>query len=413
MNYCIINAYGRSNRGDSVLLDECISEIRKRDSNAKISCALFYGVEEAVCVYPDIDWSLRIGNSRMSGLLGRFETIFYMLIAFLCGYKIFSFLLGVLPIEQRKTFNSIKKSDVVVSAPGGYIHDTNFAYYIALFHVYLGVFFKKKVILAPQSYGPISSKLGRYFAGFVMNKCLAVCSREYYSHEFLEKDLKLRKEILYRCGDSAFFNTNEGTELPDICDEYEKILKGSRSILGITVVGWSFPHRKDPARDYENYVKSLAIVVDRLVEKYDVVPVVFNQVDGDLDTARKLKSMCQSVVYVDEKSREPECLRPLIACSKIFIGTRFHSCIFAMMEGVPTTAISYLPKTEFIMKDLGFERKFVDICDINIGKIIEIVGWDIENIDAAKEKLNENLVQYRIKFKTLSDVLKITDGIEV
>ncbi len=404
MKFCIVNAYGRSNRGDSVLLDECISEIRAYDNEAKISCALFYGVDEALSVYPDINWSIRIGNSRTKGILGRIETISYMMIALLSTVKCFSFLISILPKDQQTTFLSIRNVDVVVSAPGGYIHDTNFAYYVALLHIYLGILMKKKVILAPQSYGPIQSKFGRWIASHVLSKCNAVCSRELYSHNFLANELSVPNGVLRRCGDSAFFNYRENSNFPNVSDEYKKILFGEQRILGITVVGWSFPHRKNAAEDYERYVTAFARAVDEIAFRHNLKPVVFNQVDGDMSTARILQSKCKSEVYVDSVSREPELLRPLISRSFVFVGTRFHSCIFAMMEGVPTMAISYLPKTEFIMKDIGFSDKYVDINSVDVDKIVKCVSWDVENPEEARLILSEKLKLYRDKFGRLSDV---------
>jgi len=410
MKYFIVNAYGRSNRGDSVLLDECISEVRRFDPSGEISCSLFYGVDDAAAVYPDINWSLRIGNSTRRGLVGRLETLFYMFISLLAVFPLLRFLIKLLPIEQQNTFKGVLASDYVISAPGGYIHDTNFSYYVALVHIYLGVALNKRVILAPQSYGPIRSKFGRLVASFVLSKCDAVCSREGYSHQFLKSTLFLDDGILRRCGDSAFFNPNEINTLPDIDDEYQSVLKGSKRILGLTVVGWNFPHRANPAEDYHNYLKSFARAIDRLSIDFDLQPIVFNQVDGDRETACKLKDLCAVDVYVDGVSREPEYLRPLISQSYVFIGTRFHSCIFAMMENVPTMAISYLPKTEFIMKDLGFSDRFVDINSVDEGLLYSVVENYLSDIDKAKIDLDAKLCIYRGEFGTLGSVLRDVRG---
>ena len=47
MKFMIVNAFGRSNRGDSVLLDECIHEIRAKFPDAEIAGAVFEGIEAA------------------------------------------------------------------------------------------------------------------------------------------------------------------------------------------------------------------------------------------------------------------------------------------------------------------------------------------------------------------------------
>ena len=47
MKFMIVNAFGRSNRGDSVLLDECIHEIRAKFPDAEIAGAVFEGIDAA------------------------------------------------------------------------------------------------------------------------------------------------------------------------------------------------------------------------------------------------------------------------------------------------------------------------------------------------------------------------------
>ncbi len=44
-HYLIVNAFGRSNRGDSVLLDQCIDQIRIADPSAKITGVVFEDVD--------------------------------------------------------------------------------------------------------------------------------------------------------------------------------------------------------------------------------------------------------------------------------------------------------------------------------------------------------------------------------
>jgi len=52
MKVVIINAYGRSNRGDAVLLDECISDVLSVWPEADIGCVVFEGIESAIETHP-------------------------------------------------------------------------------------------------------------------------------------------------------------------------------------------------------------------------------------------------------------------------------------------------------------------------------------------------------------------------
>lgn len=406
MNFFIVNAYGRSNRGDSVLLDECISEIKFAHQDSHISGALFEGISGAKNVHPDVNWSERIGNVEGKGVISRLLTLFYMFISLISLVKLFSFLRLFLPRQQRATLEGIIKSDALVSAPGGYIHDTNFAYIVAIFHIYLGCILKKKVFLAPQSIGPLESRFSKLITSFVLSRVDIICARESYTYDFLLNKLKLNSDIIVKCGDSAFWNFNERA----FDDEVETIFTDldvpeGKKILGLTFVGWTFPHAESPDELYNLYVSKMAQVIDYLVQKYDVAPVVFNQVDGDIPTAEACRKLCNSEIYIDKVSREPDILRAAIRKSDVFIGTRFHSCIFSMMAGRPTFAISYLPKTEFIMNDLGLNDRYTKIEDFNVEYVIKKISSDIENLKAAENKIEESVQGYREKYPRLSDVM--------
>ena len=71
MKFMIVNAFGRSNRGDSVLLDECIHEIRAKFPDAQIAGAVFEGIGDAEAVHPTVQWSERIGNTVGGGAANR------------------------------------------------------------------------------------------------------------------------------------------------------------------------------------------------------------------------------------------------------------------------------------------------------------------------------------------------------
>ena len=413
MKYFIVNAYGRSNRGDSVLLDECIQEIRAVDPGAEISGAVFHGVEEISEIHPDINWSERLGNVVGSGIVGRILSLYCLLVS---GFVIFTrWKWGAcfLPARQKKTVLGLFDCDVVVSAPGGYIHDTNSAYVIALYHLYLSVWLGKRTLLAPQSYGPMHSALGLAATRYIFKRVGAICSREEYSHDFVAKKLGITGAKLFRCGDSAFWNARESDAFPNLQNDLSEALSDGRKVLGITFVGWTFPHQENPKALYEKYINNMAEVIDHMAERYGLTPVVFNQVDNDRKTALLVKKLCKSTVIVDEESREPEILRSMMSRSTVFLGTRFHSCIFSMMEGIPTFAIAYLPKTRYILNDLNMHSDSIDIQCIESETVIKRLSKYMDDLPAAKKDLARNLEDYREKFLRFSDVLSGFMSIDV
>lgn len=408
MKVTIVNAYGRSNRGDSVLLDECINEIKNKVFEAEISGAVYEGIADINKIHPDIFWSERIGNNSYGGILGRIITLFYVFISIISTIKIFEKLHLILPINQRKTFNNIRQADILISAPGGYIHDTNFAYFIALLHIWLGSRFQAKVILAPQSIGPIDKDFSKFFARKTFEKCDVICARESYTYNFLINDIKLSRDIVFQTGDSAFWNFFVNNNKDMIDDVFMSIgfpIESQQPILGITVVNWSFPKSQNPIHDANKYASGMAKIIDDMFQKYGCIPVIFNQVSEDLPMAEKVASLTKTKVYIDKCSREPEILRAMIARSTIFLGTRFHSCIFSMMAHRPTFAISYLPKTSYILKDLKLSDRQTSIENLDINLIIQTLENDLKDIKIAEQKIKSSVETYRNNFSQLRDFL--------
>lgn len=411
MKVMIVNAFGRSNRGDSVLLDECIAEVREALPTAQISCAIFEGIAAAQTVHPDVRFSERIGNARQGGVWGKLVTLALMAMATAAVLPGMRWLSGALPPAQRASWQMIRAADFVISAPGGYIHDTNFSYYIALLHIWLGQRRGTRVILAPQSIGPIDALFARLIARAVLSRADAVCARESYTWSFLRNTLHLSKSILHRSGDSAFWNTNVSKDAALIGEAWVQIgldPDAGGPLLGLTVVNWSFPKAADVEVARQAYILGLARVIDHLGTQHGYRAVIFNQVSDDLGMADRVAAACTCPVLIDRISREPDVLRALIARSALFLGTRFHSCIFAMMAYCPTFAIAYLPKTSFILRDLGLDTRQTSIIDFDPEAVIASLERDIVDLNGARSEIEMAVNLYRGTHARLRDVLENT-----
>lgn len=408
MKVVIVNAFGRSNRGDSVLLDECIAEVKEAIPAAQIGCTVFEGIDTASAAHPDVRFSERIGNAGRSGRKAKLVTLARMTLAGLAVVPGLGWMARALPQSQRESWQMIREADIVISAPGGYIHDTNFAYYVALFHIWLGQRRGTRVILAPQSIGPIDAAPARRIARAVLSRSNAVCARESYSWDFLRNTLDLPEHVLRRSGDSAFWNTDVSEDSATSHTAWAEIGLDPEAgpILGLTVVDWTFPKSPDAEAARQAYVHGMARVIDQMSLRYGLRAVIFNQVSEDLGMANRVAKACTAPVLIDRASREPDVLRALIARSTVFLGTRFHSCIFAMMAYRPTFAIAYLPKTSFILRDLGLDARQTPITEFDPEAVIWALERDMADLPAARSEIETAVMRYRDTHARLRDVLE-------
>jgi colanic acid/amylovoran biosynthesis protein len=140
--------------------------------------------------------------------------------------------------------------------------------------------------------------------------------------------------------------------------------------VGVTVRRSTFSGGKMDERKCKRYLKNLADIIDLWIDKEGIPVVIFSQTisqecqsENDLALAKELhlliKNKDNCIIVTD--NLPIQVLRPLYAKARIFLGSRLHSVIFALLEGVPCVALEdyfFGPKTIGIMNDLGL-GKFV------------------------------------------------------
>jgi len=398
----IINAYGVANRGDAVLLTRSIVEIESVYERPEISVFLFDKVGFDI---PGVNLLERLGGGRVIGVMARLCQILFLLFSLLSLVSFAKFTLRFLSDDQKASLKVIEFCDVVVSAPGGYIQDSNFSYLMALANINFACCIGKPVILANQSIGPLRSSAAKYLSSYILNRCKKIIVRENFSCDFCLNELNLDKKIVVRGGDLAFWdvNTNKSQGLNNLA----KIGIGEREeFMGMTVLEWNFPGFEDSAQRRSIYIERMCQIIRYVNEKYSMRTVLFNQVSDDKKILGEIVDLTSGLVVTDDEFVEEDVFRGMLSFSKFFVGSRFHSCVFSMMETVPVMAISYLPKTEYIMKDLGLDGYYFDINKLDFSEMAVLVDKLHNDNVQVRDEVGKAVSGYREKFANLAEVLK-------
>jgi colanic acid/amylovoran biosynthesis protein len=152
-------------------------------------------------------------------------------------------------------------------------------------------------------------------------------------------------------------------------------------LLGITVINWG---AQNPTFSLQsNYEAAVARAVSYFLDNYGGSAVFIPQVWGPLPSqddrlpARRIRQQLEHYpgqVHLVEEPLSPELLKAVYGRMDLFIGTRMHSNIFALSEGVPVIAIGYQHKTQGIARSLGLEEWVMDISQINEKKLSELIS---------------------------------------
>lgn len=268
---------------------------------------------------------------------------------------------SLIAIKLLSKNNPYNKSDVIISAPGGYIH----SYYgieSRLFILYFcKKYLKKTVGIYSQSIGNLNEKDRKYLVKYGKNLDF-ILTRDEISYNrattYGLNNIELTKD--------AAFMLNTNATVPNNVEDNR---------VAISLRGWSKEGRNKG--DYFTLINSL---VESLLSKgYKIDFLSTCQgIEGYVDDSIEAKQFLKEYKYegninitVIDKYFTLDELQDQIKNYKFIFGTRLHMCILALINGVPAFNISYEEKGKECYKYLQIEKFSVDYNETNINENIE------------------------------------------
>lgn len=219
----------------------------------------------------------------------------------------------------------------------------SFLYYIGL--VLLAKLMFKKVAIIGQGFGPLRGRLNRALARFALNRANLITLRDNASFEELKRLGVKNRNIFVTADPTAML------KLP-LLEEGRKILSLEAVRLGKPLLGIAV--RSVPKSDEERLYQTLSAAIDWLAKEHNYSPVfILFECPEDMGETSKV------INYMEQKSNvifricRPDEMLSIIANFDLLIGMRLHSLIFAAMNQVPMLGLSYDPKVEAFMKEIG------------------------------------------------------------
>jgi colanic acid/amylovoran biosynthesis protein len=277
--------------------------------------------------------------------------------------------LGLLPPRWRAVAQAFAAADLVVSCPGGFLFSAGLSLtlVISVFTMALAVLAGKPLYLLPQSIGPLRRRWERALVGWILARARLVMVREAVSLD--QAPLPADRRRVHLLPDLALTFAGAPREEAEAWLRAAGLdLSRSRPWLGVTAINWRAQHPEFTGQaDYE---AALAAAARRFVADCGGVVLFFPQVCGpsqeqdDRVAARRVAALLAGLghgVFVLEQQPPPAVLKSAIGLADLFIGTRMHSNLFALSQGVPCLSIAYQFKTQGIMRMLRLDPWVMDI----------------------------------------------------
>ena len=264
----------------------------------------------------------------------------------------------------RNLIKIYKNADYVICAPGG-ICMGGFQNWKHLFFLYITKFTKKTLFYYGRSFGPFPTKTfkNKQFKKRsleMINYFRFLSIRDKKTEDFA-KSLNLK---YYSTVDTAFLDS----PIVNIPKEIQNQIGNDYIVCVPNLLIWHYYYKNRLTKEkvsafFEEILKILLIKYPS--EKIVLLPQTFNyknDVGDDICFFKELKSVLDNhriIVIPDTYSSDVQ--QSIIAKSKLMVGARYHSVVFAINNNVPFIALSYEHKISGLIQHLDANIFLIDI----------------------------------------------------
>lgn len=273
------------------------------------------------------------------------------------------------------------------------------------------ILIKGSIVHLPQTYGPFRTRTARVLARFLLRRSSVVIARDLESQRIAQELVGSQLEVELSPDVAFSLHSEAPAELLT-----DPPLGGELPVrtIGLNVNGLMFNGGYSGGNmfglklDYRAFLPALisSLLKDPSVEIL-LVPHTIAP-NGDPESDNEASRQVRDMLPVDLQSRirtvvgdyDAHQLKGVIRQCDFFIGSRMHSCIAALSQGVPCVGVAYSMKFAGVFESVGMGDWVIDgrvtDCDQAVASIVELYesrdavrSGLAERADQARQRLNE------------------------
>jgi polysaccharide pyruvyl transferase WcaK-like protein len=330
-------------------------------------------------------------------------------------FAFYSLLMKVLPASRLKQnlanrnpcFKTLYDTDLVADITGGDSFSDIYGFkrfFLGFLCKWLVTFLGKKLVLLPQTYGPFKGRVTKLMARYVVNHASMIYSRDQSSIEYITKlsrNLTKNGKVGF-APDVAFVLDSRKPENIGVGALENKPAKDS-VLVGLNISGLLFNggYTRDNMfglkTDYPELV--YRIIDSVLADKKSVillVPHVFHppgHVESDSEACEKVyeavSGKYRNRIFRVSGSYNQNEIKYVIGKCDFFIGSRMHSCIAALSQGIPAVGLAYSRKFHGVFESVGLGNCVADACQCSKDVLLSTVRAAFDGRDQIRTHLNK------------------------
>ncbi len=408
----IVDAYTPAHIGNGVLLNSSINVIQKAFPQAEIRIlTLEMTTLSKITDFPFDEFLFRF-PVRTNQLLKLIWLVKNSLFCLLHALNLLTVRISPRKLAFSKyrklALQRIEEADFVISITGEAINDrTRSTLPFFLFTYWLASTLKKKMVIFPQSIGPLQRRWTRLISSYVLKRCSLVIGRDDLSMEEL-RGLGLTNNYV--------FSPDVGVIQPCITKTDAKKILAKQNVVkdGKKLVGFSLSTPKEDGVAKVDHIKILLESVQSSFTPDDVVFLILPANmplkgidDGDLADcelfARGLPGY--DVTILEPRIYSPEEYKGILSVLDLFITSRMHVSILATMATTPTITLNTQRKLFGFMSNIDQEDLSVSLDGLTADKLNNVITGAMESLPAIKRSLETSALQMGHKMDGLAKVL--------
>jgi len=275
----------------------------------------------------------------------------------------------------KKTVTTLKKSDLIIYAPGGSVINDRFFWWKQM--EYLVPFicaklYKIPLFIASPSIGPFNVNKPNFIRKWLLKTPKIMCVREEISQKYLS-DIGLTDNI-YVTMDLAFMNEIKRDKNEQKLKAYSKLeqyLNSHEKVVGITISDfrWHVKYGKDQSL-MKRIDNSFREVISELEAKGYAI-LFIPQLFGNQNDTEYLSKFATKNTFMMSDKMDTYFQQYIISKLYAVVGLRYHSNIFSAKMGTPFVSVVYEEKMEGFLKLAELMDYSLPLSEISATKILE------------------------------------------
>lgn len=300
---------------------------------------------------------------------------FYWILLFSVLYRLlpFTWIRGAI-IRSTPWIKTVHEADLVGDIRGGDGFSDIYGLkglIRGLLSVWTVILIKGNIAYFPQTYGPFRSPFARWLARYFLNRSSVIFARDRQSLEVAQRMVGPAKNVLLS-PDVAF--SLQPVQPRSLELETPRSASSIDKVIGLNINGLMYNSgysRKNMFGLKLDYVSFLSELIRSLLIEHTgtlwLIPHTFEppgNIESDNDASRKLRDSLpeefKNRVRMITREYDEQEIKWIIGQCEFFIGSRMHSCIAALSQGIPCVGVAYSKKFAGVFESVGMESWVID-----------------------------------------------------